>query len=45
MHDWLVGAEGKGDCAGPKQPERVGEQVAPRMSRGWIAPEQKRHAD
>jgi hypothetical protein len=48
MHDWLVGAEGRGDSARPEQPEQpeqVGEQAAPRMSRGWIAPEQSGDAD
>ena len=29
----------------PEQPEQVGEQAEPRMSRGWIAPEQGGDAD
>ena len=27
MHDWLVGAKGRGDRTRSEQPEQVGEQV------------------
>ena len=48
IHDWLIGAEEKGDWTRPEQPEQpeqVDEQTAPRMNRGWIAPEQDDDAD
>jgi hypothetical protein len=45
MIGFYVGVEGKGDRARSEQPEQVGEQAVPRMSRGWIAPEQSGDAD